>query len=214
VSEELGGNDAVLIVDRTGFSKKGDKSVGVARQWNGRLGKVDNCQSGVFLSYASRKGHVLVDCRLYLPEEWAKNKARRQACYVPDDVEFRTGWELADEMVASSSSTLPHSWIVGDEEFGRPGEFRDRLALRHEKYMLEVPSDTHVRVLGKASHPGRRPDPVPASDWAQALPSSEWNLYTVRDASKGPLQVRVVWTRVVTTGTPGSERATGVAKRF
>lgn len=206
VSKELGSDDAVLLVDRTGFIKKGEKSVGVARQWNGRLGKVDNCQTGVFLSYASKKGHVLVDCRLYLPEDWANDRERRAGGYVPDDVEFRTGWELADELVAAKSSALPHSWVVGDDEFGRPGEFRDRLAARGEKYTLEVPSDTHVRVLGQQIHPGRRPDPAPARDWVAALKAEDWKLYTVRDSTKGPLQVKAVWTRVVSNRKPRTKK--------
>lgn len=206
VADELGSDDAVLIVDRSYFTKKGEQSVGVARQWNGRLGKVDNCQTGVFLSYASSKGHALVDCRLYLPQDWADDEDRRLACRVPRDVVFRTGWELADEMVQRTSPVMPHAWVLGDEEFGRPGEFRDRQDARDEKYMLEVPSDTHVRVLGKTPHPGRRPNPVAAADWLKALPAGAWTIYTVRNASKGPLQVKVVWTRVVTNRAPDKKK--------
>jgi SRSO17 transposase len=206
VAQELGSVDGVFIVDKTAFAKKGDKSVGVARQWSGRLGKIDNCQTGVFLTYASRKGHTLVDRRLYLPEAWAKDKARRELCHVPKDVVFCTSWELADELIMSRAATLPHSWIVGDEEFGRPGEFRDRLMDRGEKYMLEVPSDLHIVDLWQRPHPGRRPDPAEAREWADSQPPKNWKLFTVRNTTKGPLQVRAAWTRVMTNRKPGTKK--------
>lgn len=206
VAQDLGDKDGVFIVDKTCFAKKGDKSVGVARQWSGRLGKVDNCQSGVFLTYASRKGHTLVDRRLYLPEDWAKDKARREIAHVPKDVVFATSWELADELISLRSVVLPHGWIVGDEEFGRPGEFRDRLRDRDEKYMLEVPSDLHVRDLGQRKHAGRRPDAVEAREWTDSRSPRDWKLFTVRDTTKGPLQVRATWTRVMTNRRPDTKK--------
>jgi SRSO17 transposase len=198
VARELGRPDGVLIIDPTSFPKKGTDSVGVARQWCGRLGKVENCQVGVFLSYASSEGHTLIDERLYLPEEWCGDAARRERCYVPEGVVFRTSWELADEMLAARAPSIPHAWILGDDEFGRPGEFRDRLDTRGERYMLDVPSTTSVKVLGQVPHPGRRPNPVHASAWAEALEPKDWTLYTVRDGAKGPLQVEAAWTRVLT----------------
>ena len=87
--------DAVLILDGSGFQKWGTKSVGVQRQWCGRLGKTENCQVGEFLVYASRKGQTLVDCRLYLPETWARDRARRKEAHVPRAVKFKKGWELS-----------------------------------------------------------------------------------------------------------------------
>jgi SRSO17 transposase len=206
VAHEIGQPDGVLIVDPTSFAKKGDDSVGVKRQWCGRLGKTENCQVGVFLSYASKEGQTLVDYRLYLPEEWAADKARREACYVPEEVTFRTTWELADELIANRASTLPHSWVLGDEEFGRAGELRDRLAARGERYMLDAPSDVHVRILGQGARRGRRPDPVPARDWVGELKDRDWTLFTVRDGTKGPLQVQVAWTKVVTNRAPGKKK--------
>lgn len=206
VGHEIGQPDGVLIVDPTSFVKKGDESVGVKRQWCGRLGKTENCQIGVFLSYASKEGQTLVDYRHYLPEEWAADKARREACYVPKDVTFRTSWELADELITNRAATLPHSWVLGDEEFGRVGEFRDRLTARSERYMLDAPSDVHVRILGQGARRGRRPDPVPAREWVSELRDRDWTLFTIRDGTKGPIQVQAAWTKVVTNRKPRSPK--------
>lgn len=208
VADELGSVDGALLIDPTSFPKKGTESVGVGRHWCGRLGKIDNCQVGVFLGYASGKGHTLVDCRLYLDEEWAADKARREKCYVPKGVVFQRSWELAAELIACRASSLPHRWIVADEEFGRPTEFRDLLAARGERYMLEVPCNTSVKVLGQVPHPGRRPDPRPVSEWAEGLPKKAWKLFTVRDGTKGPLQVWAAWTRVVTKDDPSKKKST------
>src|SRR6478736_6945991 len=99
VGAELGEEDGVIIFDPSGFPKKGTKSVGVARQWCGRLGKVENCQVGVSMAYASRKGHAIVNTRLYLPEEWARDRRRCRAAGVPEATEFRTRHERALEML-------------------------------------------------------------------------------------------------------------------
>ena len=206
VGQEIGLADGVLIVDPTSFVKKGDDSVGVKRQWCGRLGKTENCQVGVFLSYASKEGQTLVDYRLYLPEEWADDKARREACYVPKEVMFRTSWELADELITNRSASLPHSWVLGDEEFGRVGEFRDRLGARGERYMLDAPSDVHVRILGQGARRGRRPDPIPARDWVSELKDRDWAVFTIRDGTKGPIQVQAAWTKVATNKKPGTKK--------
>lgn len=208
VEEELGCADGALIVDGSGFPKKGTESVGVKRQWCGRLGKVENCQVGVFLAYASREGHTLVDERLYLPEEWASSPSRREKCYVPETVEFRKAWELADEMIAARSASLPHGWVLGDDEFGRVTAFRDRLAARGERYMLDVPANTHVRIRGQKPHAGRPPGPIEAREWAAAhVTKADWTLYTVRNGAKGPYQVEVAWTRVDTKRDPDKKKS-------
>jgi SRSO17 transposase len=207
VADELGSVDGVLIIDPTSFPKKGTESVGVGRHWCGRLGKIDNCQVGVFLGYASKKGHTLVDCRLYLDEGWAADKARREKCYVPKAVVFQRSWELAAELITCRAASLPHRWIVADEEFGRPTEFRDLLAARGERYMLEVPCTTSVKVLGQVPHAGRRPNPKSVSEWAEGLPKKGWKLFTVRDGTKGPLQVWAAWTRVVTKDDPSKKKS-------
>jgi len=207
VGNELGCEDGALIVDGTGFVKKGTESVGVKRQWCGRLGKIENCQVGVFLAYASREGHTLVDERLYLPEEWVNSTARREKCYVPETVLFRTAWELADEMIAARSGSLPHSWVLGDDEFGRVTAFRDRLSARGERYMLDVPANTHVRIRGQNRHAGRPPDPIEARQWAARLKKKDWKLYTVRGGAKGPHQVEMAWTQVDTHTDPDDENS-------
>src|SRR4051794_33259031 len=127
VGAELGEPGGVLVFDPSAFPKKGDRSVGVQRQWCGRLGKLDNCSVGVYLGYASRLGHALVDFRLYLPREWATDKRRRQQAGVPREVRFRTRHQLALEMLDQRGPLLPHAWVAGDDEMGRSSWFRQQL---------------------------------------------------------------------------------------
>ena len=132
VGQQLGCPDGVLVFDPSAFPKKGKASVGVQRQWCGRLGKKDNCQVGIFLAYVGRSEHALVDVRLYLPKEWAKDKQRRLLAGVPKDVRFRTRHELALEILAERGDLLPHAWISGDDELGRCSWFRQELRSRQE----------------------------------------------------------------------------------
>jgi len=108
VGRAIGVPDGVIIFDPSGFAKKGNASVGVQRQWLGRLGKVDNGQVGVFMAYASNHEHALVDVRLYLPKAWAKDRARRKRCGIPKAVRYRTRHELALEMLTETGPLLPH----------------------------------------------------------------------------------------------------------
>lgn len=202
VAATVGRPDAVLVFDPSAFPKKGTASVGVQRQWCGRLGKVENCQVGVFLGYVTDDEHALVDFRLYLPREWAKDKARRKKCGVPKDVQYRTRHELALEMLARHGSVLPHAWVAGDDEMGRPAWFRKRLAGDQRRYFLAVPSNTTIRDLEEPppayGGQGRRPK-APfrgVRDWCAALPVGAWTKLTVRDGQKGPLEVEVVARRV------------------
>jgi SRSO17 transposase len=135
VGSELGAADAVLVFDPSAFAKKGTESVGVQRQWCGRLGKLDNCQVGIYLGYVSRHEHALVDFRLYLPKEWANRKKRRQKAGVPAAVVFRTRHELILEMLDERAPLLPHAWISGDDELGRCSWFRQQLQERQERYL-------------------------------------------------------------------------------
>src|SRR5262245_36340584 len=139
IGQAIGEPDGVLIFDPSAFAKKGNESVGVQRQWCGRLGKVENCQVGVYLAYASRREHALVDVRLYLPEEWAKDKSRRRKCGIPKSVKFQTRHELALQMLDEHKARLPHGWIAGDDEMGRCTAFRQKLRARGEHYVLAVP---------------------------------------------------------------------------
>ncbi len=126
VVEDLGEENGVLVIDPSTFPKKGKDSVGVTRQWCGRLGKKENCQLGVFLGYVSNKGHALVDERLYMPRDWGrdKDKARRKKCRVPPGLRFKTAAGLALDMLGERCHALPHRWIVADDEFGRGFLFR------------------------------------------------------------------------------------------
>ncbi len=200
VGQELGEPDGVLVFDPSGFPKSGRNSVGVARQWCGRLGKVDNCQVGVYLGYVSRREHALVDMRLYLPEDWARDRIRRRKCGVPNSVRFRTRHQLSLQMLINKRAHLPHAWVTGDDEMGRSTWFRRELASLHERYLLAVPSNTTIRDL-EAPPP---PDPhrrkrafEQVRVWAAALSATAWTSIDVRDGHRGPLVVEVVKTRVV-----------------
>ena len=202
VGVELGEPDGVLVFDPSGFKKQGKESVGVARQWCGRLGKIDNCQVGIYLGYVSRKEHALVDVRLYLNREWAKDKRRRTQCGVPREIRFQTRHALALEMLAEHGTALPHAWIAGDDEMGRSSAFRRDLRALGERYLLAVPSNTLVRDL-EAPPPeygGRGPRPkvpfVRADRWCATLPEDAWTTIDVRDGARGPLVTQAVKRRV------------------
>jgi SRSO17 transposase len=204
VKTHLGQSDGVLVFDPSGFPKAGRESVGVARQWCGRLGKVDNCQVALSLGDVSRKGHTLVDTRLSLPKEWTKEKARLDKAGVPKASRaYRTRHQLALERLEHHGATLPHRWIAGDDEMGRPYWFRRRLEALGEQYLLAVPSNTSIRdmevELPEYSGRGRRPQRPwqPVEAWSQALDETAWHRIDVRDGSKGPLVGEAVKRRVV-----------------
>jgi SRSO17 transposase len=192
VATEMGNAEGVLILDGSGFQKTGPDSVGTQRQWCGRLGKEEQCQVGEFLVYASSGSVALVDCELYLPKSWANDRFRRARCHVPKQITFKTGWQLAAQMVFNRGKLLPHSWIVGDENYGRPTEMRDLLHHHDERYMLEVPCNAKVRLA-------RGGDWMRADVWAASLPSRAWERFTVRDGEKGPIEVQAVKARVYTS---------------
>src|SRR3954467_12576140 len=204
VREELAGPDGVVVIDPSAFPKKGTESCGVARQWCGRLGKVDNCQVGVVLAYAAQVGYAPLDRRLYLPEDWADDPVRREKCHVPAEVHFQEKWQIALDLLDRSLPGLPHGWITGDDEFGRPAEVRAALRRRHERYVLDVPCNTTVRDLERRRPPRRkagvgRKREVPfvrADVWAQSQPASRWERITVRAGEKGPLEVEAMTVRV------------------
>lgn len=204
VTTHVGQGDGVLVFDPSGFPKSGHESVGVARQWCGRLGKVDNCQVAIYLGYVSSKGHTLVDTRLFLPKDWTKDKTRLDKAGVPKASRaYRTRHQLALEMLATHGASLPHGWIAGDDEMGRPYWFRRRLAALGERYLLAVPSNTAIRDLEVEppaySGRGRRPTRPWCSveAWSHARDDVPWQRIDVRDGSKGPLVVEAVKRRVV-----------------
>ncbi len=204
VAEHLGHADGVLVFDPSGFPKSGTASVGVARQWCGRLGKVDNCQVAVSLGYVSGAGHTLVDMRLYLPKAWTTDQARLDKAGVPTAHRgYRSRHQLALDMLQASGRRLPPGWIAGDDERGRPYGFRRRLHGLGERSMLAGPGHTLIRDLETApsasSGRGRRLTPPwqRVEAWSAALEEGAWKRLDVRDGSTGPLVVDVVTRRVV-----------------
>src|SRR6266852_2515254 len=204
VGQHLGQADGVLVCAPSAFPTSGRESVGVARQWCGRLGKVDHCQVAISVGYVSRKGHTLVDTRLYLQKAWTKETARLDKAGVPKASRAsRTRHQLALEMLAAHSASLPQRWMAGDDEMGRPYWCRRRLAALDERSLLAVPSHTAIRDLetplpeyrGKGRRPGRSWHSVQA--WSQALDATAWRRLDVRDGAKGPLVVEIVKRRVV-----------------
>jgi SRSO17 transposase len=202
VGDGLGEDDGVIVIDPSAFPKQGNRSVGVARQWCGRLGKVDNCQVAIYMGYVSRQGHALVNTRLYLPEEWARDRIRRKAAGVPKEVRFQTRHEQSLEMLDEGGHLLPHGWIAGDDEMGQNAGFRRDLNERGEQYLLAVPCDMLIRDLDVAppayqgkGQPRKRPwQRVDA--WRDSLAENAWTRISVRDGEKGPLEVEVATCRV------------------
>ena len=212
VAQQLGEATGVLILDPSAFPKSGSESVGVARQWCGRLGKVDNCQVGLYLGYASSKGHALVDGELYLPKEWTNNKKRMKKAGIPKNKQrYKTRHETFLEMLKLHGPELPHEWIAGDDELGRPIEFRRKLHRMGEKYMLAVPSNTKINVLSSDTEEQSVPSvrsSVPISKWTATQEKDKWHRIDVRDTEKGPLIVELVTCEVET----GRRSKAGIAK--
>ena len=204
VGSELGEDDGVIVFDPSGYKKCGNDSVGVQRQWLGRLGKVDNGQVGIYMGYASRKDHALADTRLYLPKDWAKDKKRRKKCGIPKEIHYQTRHELALDMLKTNGKYLPHKWIAGDDEMGRSSRFRRDLRVLDEQYLLDVPSNTNIRDLETQcpaySGRGRLPkQPFQRADaWRDSLDKDAWARINVRNGEKGPLVLEIVKRRVVT----------------
>src|SRR5262249_4943961 len=195
VVERLGEPEGIIAFDPSSFPKRGTHSVGVKRQWCSHRGKVDNCQVGVFMGYVSRHDHALLDFRLSLPEEWARDEHRRHACHVPEAVAYRTRHEQCLEMLDLWGAQVPHGWVTGDDELGRHTGFRQALRERGERYVLGVPCTTIIRDL-EAPLPayqgrGRPPKPPWQSVTAarQALEPDVWTRLTAREGEKGPVEI-------------------------
>jgi SRSO17 transposase len=180
VREQLGDASAVLVIDETGFLKKGNKSVGVQRQYSGTAGRVENCQLGVFLTYASQAGHTLLDRELYLPKSWTQDAARCREAHVPAEVSFATKPELAARMLARTLDRgISASWVTGDTVYGSHRPLRAVLEARQQAYALAVPRREQVQVQGERAP--RRVDQV-----ARGLPADAWQRLSAGRGSKGP----------------------------
>jgi SRSO17 transposase len=207
VAQEGADADAVLVLDGSAFAKSGADSCGVARQWCGRLGKVENCQLGVFLTYVTAQGYAPLDRQLYLPREWAEDPRRRQATHVPAEVTFQESWRIGLNLLDRSGADVPFGWVAGDDEFGRVSALRAELRSRRLRYVLDVPSNTLIRDLGEAPAPGRRLPPWRRVDeWAEALPAGRWRRRVRGEGAKGPKVVRAAEAWVQTKDEGGAGR--------
>jgi SRSO17 transposase len=217
VAEVLGDERGVLVLDPSAFVKKGTESCGVQRQWCGHVGKIENCQVGVFVAYASPKGHAPLHRRLYLPKTWAENAVRRKKCHVPEEVCFQQKWQIGLDLLEQSGG-VPHAWVVADDEFGRVSQFRARLRSRGEGYVLDVPCNTWVRDLTQKPPrrrrrigPRRKQEFVRVDQWTKRQPDSRWQLVEVRAAEKGPLQFHAI---SIPVQTRASNRRSGPEERL
>jgi SRSO17 transposase len=174
VVAQLGDADAVLVLDETGFIKKGTKSVGVQRQYSGPAGRIENCQIGVFLGYASRHGHALIDRALYLPEVWANDAARRSAAGVPENTVFATKPQLGRQMLISAfAADVPCRWVTGDSVYGADYALRRSIERNGRGYVLAV---TRTQRLGFKT----------VADWLEDVPSGAWQRLSAGEGAKGP----------------------------
>jgi SRSO17 transposase len=184
VIEQLGEASGMLVVDETGFVKKGKKSAGVARQYSGTAGRRENSQVGVFLGYASPKGHAFIDRALYLPEEWTSDRVRCREAGIPDEVGFATKGELAKRMLLRAfAAGVPAEWVVGDTVYGYE-ELRSWLDERQKNYVLAVPETHAVWVQGRQQ---------PVGLLAALLPPQAWVVLSAGEGSKGPRLYEWAW---------------------
>jgi SRSO17 transposase len=243
VGELFGAPNGVVVFDDTGFPKKGDKSAGVGRQYSGTMGKTDNCQIGVFMSYASIHGHTLVDRRLYILSQWFDEAAveRRKRAGIPEEIQFKTKIELAMEMLdkANEGGHLLFQWVSGDCAYGDAHEFRKHVASMGKWYCFEVHCDTHVWaddpdwkvpiVLERKR--GRKPklpkptegspSAVTALSLVSSIPDDQWQRICLREGDKGPREFEFARLRVFEkwNGKPGPvawlliRRALGAGER-
>ena len=182
VTEHLGEPGGVLVVDETGFLKQGRKSVGVKRQYSGTAGRIENCQVGVFLAYASAKGRAAIDRALYLPQEWCDDPERRAAAGVPPAVAFRTKPQLALAMLARAlDAGVPAAWVTADEVYGNDYAFRRALEERGQAYVVAVKRTQTVSTWPPYGPIGQ----AQAADLAAALPAEAWQRLSCGDGAQG-----------------------------
>ena len=200
--EALGDDEGVLVVDETGFVKKGTHSVGVARQYSGTAGRIENAQVGVFLAYASRWGQTLIDRRLYLTETWASDAARRDGVGVPDDLRFAPKTEIARDLISAAlDAGVPCRWVLADALYGSDSRLRRMLEGRGQPYVLAVRSNYQLRFLDRAGVIQTDPAAI-----AEAFEADDWTMLPAGEGAKGFrlydwARVRLPW-----TCDPGHER--------
>ncbi len=191
VVEHLADDDAVLVIDETGFLKQGKASCGVARQYTGSAGKITNCQIGVFAAYVSRHGHAFIDRALYLPKEWTDDPDRLEAAYVPPGVGFATKPKLATSMIARAiAASVPFKWVAGDTVYG-VGDIEQQLRRAGKGYVLGVSSAHVFRSWGK-----RRSVAGTAADIARTRRASDWKRLSGRSRDQRTAAARLVLSRI------------------
>src|SRR5918997_1459851 len=209
IIETFGDPEGIGVVDETGFLKKGDASVGGQRQYSGTAGKVDNCQVATLLTYATPRGHVFLDRRLYLPESWARDPERRARAAVPPDVPFQTKPQQAVAMLAHAwAQGVPMRWVTGDEVYGDAPYLRAAIERAERWYVLAVSSTTPVWPCPPADDPAEAAPP--ASTVAAVVaswPAEQWQRLSVAEGEKGPRTYDWARARVVDSreGQPGRE---------
>lgn len=188
--ERLGDPGGVLILDDTGFLKKGVRSAGVQRQYSGTAGRVENCQIGVFLAYAGPRGHALIDRELYVPESWTADRGRCRAAGIPDEVEFATKPRQAMAMLERAiSASVPFGWVTADEAYGQVKYFRVWLEQHDAPYVLATKrNDTLITTDGIGAGERR------ADELIAALPARAWRRLSVGAGAHGPRDYD--WARV------------------
>lgn len=189
VGEQLGWNNGILVVDETGFLKKGTQSAGVARQYSGTAGRTENSQVGVFLAYVQGEQMALIDRALYLPAAWTRDRARCARAGIPVEVEFAPKPTRARHMLAHAfASGFAPRWVVADEVYGRDGKLRRFLERQRRPYVLAIAANTYVR-HDLFHH--RRPDEV-----LRLLPPAAWQVHSCGAGSKGQRVYEWAWVPV------------------
>jgi SRSO17 transposase len=189
VAEHLGDPRAVLVVDETGDLKKGSATAGVQQQYTGTAGRVENAQVAVYLGYAARRGHALIDRELYLPKSWTSDPARCAAAGIPADVTFATKPQLARRMIERAvAAKVPFAWVAGDEVYGDNGPLRTWLEQQHIAYALAVACDHRV--------PAGAGRTVRADELAARLPRRAWQQLSAGDGAKGRRHYDWAWVTI------------------
>ncbi len=218
VNDDMGSPNGAIIFDETGFLKKGDDSVGVGRQYCGTIGKVDNCQVGVFAAYASENGYALVDKRLFIPEHWFSDnyQERREKCNLPEDIVFQTKPQLAVEMLNAivSEKILPFKYILADTIYGESPDFINTVeALQDTTYFVSVSKDTLCwlkrpmtvvkqykwsgEIKSKTILTDENQKPIKVEDLAKNINSYFWYRREVSEGTKGPIVYEFTRRRII-----------------
>jgi SRSO17 transposase len=227
INEDLGDPDGVLIFDETGFQKKGDDSIGVGKQYCGTIGKVENCQVGVFAAYASPHGYALIDKQLFIPENWFSEDyaLRRRKCELPDGITFKTKPQLAVQMLKDivEQGQIPFKWVLADSIYGNSPDFIETVGDLSLRYFVSIPSDTYCwltapitrkkkykyrgELLEKIILDSTQKEPITVTCLAKSINNFFWYRRKVSEGTKGPITYEFTKRRIVLSknGVPEKE---------